>query len=248
MMRPGEVREELVIHNAHTNDDDSAQVNHLHPGDAEDVAALQEIAVGKLERADLYAPLSKEEIVEMLDGRGRGLALRVNQQLVAFRMLYFPGEGPDNLGREVGISGDALNSVAHLEASVVDPFYRGNNLQQWMTNKLLHLLKEEGQIRHVLSTVSHLNFPSIRDKFRNGLQIVDLKPKYSGYLRYIFYRDLLADAMCWTESRSVQFDDLEAQTTLLSAGWLGYESGLKDGISFIHYGFPAAPVQREETP
>lgn len=238
-----EVVKEISVRNRTTLRVDRAQVVELLSSDAADVYALQAIAVSTLERPDLYAPLSESETRGMLNGAGRTLGVFVDNQLIAFRIVYFPDGQRDNLGLDVGIRGDELAQVGHLEASVVHPDFRGNGLQQSLTKQLIEILVAESILRHVMSTVSHLNHPSIRDKFGNGLQIVHMKEKYGGYLRYIFHRDVLAHPVTWMRTVNVRFDAVEEQGTLLSEGWRGYESTVCEGVNYVRYGLPDARLE-----
>jgi ribosomal protein S18 acetylase RimI-like enzyme len=73
--------------------------------------------------------------------------------LIAYNVLYFPGDGEENFGADISISVDELSKVAYLETVAVHPTYRGNSLQRRMEDVHLKLIREMGY-EHVCCTVS----------------------------------------------------------------------------------------------
>ncbi|MCZ8512687.1 hypothetical protein O9H85_09725 [Paenibacillus filicis] len=107
-----------------------ATVRELTAGDEEAVAALQSYIARNLADPDSFCPLSREELCDMLRGRGFALGVSVRGQLVAFRVFYYPGGRTHNLGGDVGLDEEERHHVVHFEASAVHPDFRGNGLQQ----------------------------------------------------------------------------------------------------------------------
>src|SRR5690625_4094941 len=95
----------------------------------------------------------------------------------------------EHLGIDAGLSQEDLPQVIYSEITIVDPDYRGNGLQNYM-GKLVMKEIDRDKFYYVCATVAPMNIPSIKDKFSLGFQIVALKEKYEGMLRYVFMRDL----------------------------------------------------------
>ncbi len=189
------------------------------------VAQLQDTVVEGMKDKSLFFPLTLEEISYILTDQG-GIALGafVKDRLIGLRCLYFPRDREDNLGKDIGLSQEALAQVAHLEASFVHPAFQGNSLQKKMTALLFNnpsLLK--GQ-RFLLATVMPHNSPSIIDKFVQSMRIVALKEKYGTGWRYIFFRDMqqpLGESNSKADNIAVSPADIARQMELLAEGYQG---------------------------
>ncbi len=168
----------------------------------------------RLHDADYFSTLFKSErsvIGVIADGN-----------LIAYSLIFVPGKEGENLGRDVGLPEEELERVAHLQASVVHPAYRGNGLQKRMGAAHLRVIKEMG-FEHVLCTVSPKNPFSLRNIFSNGFVIRGLKPKFEGAWRYIMYRNLLHAIGFHCETVSTRGSDIEGQVDLLSRGYMGFD-------------------------
>ncbi|WP_140392755.1 N-acetyltransferase [Virgibacillus dakarensis] len=135
------------------------------------------------------SPLSRKEFTRILTGKGFMLGVFIDEKLIAFRAMLQPEMDEEHLGLDAGLPEAELPKVIYSEISNVDPEYRGNGLQKYMGQILMNEIDYE-KFRYVCATVAPMNIPSIKDKFSLGLEIVALKEKYQGKLRYIFIKDL----------------------------------------------------------
>jgi GNAT superfamily N-acetyltransferase len=160
----------------------------------------------------------------ILAGSGLAVGVRAEGRLVAFCTALFPGPRGDNLGRDLGLPVAELGGVAHLEAAVVHPDYRGNALQKKMAGFLVAEIRDAKRWRYVINTVAPLNIPSLKTTVTLGLLIVKLKVKYNDLLRYICCRDLVkpADIAAWSVIHS-DVGDLARQGELLASGYYGFD-------------------------
>lgn len=120
--------------------------------------------------------------------------------VAGFLMVRFPGNAEDNLGRDVGLSGEELLRTAHLETAVVAPEYQGNGLQYRLFQKAEELLAAEGtsgvkgpggwRIRWLFATVHPDNRYSRRNMEKLGCQVATEVRKYGGKRRLIMWKQL----------------------------------------------------------
>jgi GNAT superfamily N-acetyltransferase len=165
------------------------------------------------------------------------------KEMIAYRYIGFPGAAEKNLGKDIKLPEEELTRVAHLEATVVRPDYRGNSLQSITLQQAIPFIREEGY-NHVLCTVSPQNVYSLFNIIKNGLRIKALKKKYGtdkdgkdGMWRFILHRNLNPVAvMRANRLLSIPLNDLEQQKKMIDKGfvglWLFKESKLLNYVSF----------------
>ncbi|QHT47847.1 GNAT family N-acetyltransferase [Bacillus sp. SB49] len=200
-------------------------VRRLGAEDIEDLLHMQMIVEAQVQEKDTLQPLSKQEFNTILEGAGLLIGVFVEEELIAFRALWYPGPDPENLGMDIGLPEEEWDLVVHQEISCVRPDYRGNRLQKRMGAWIMQAFREEDTDKaHLLCTVHPRNISSLKDKLAQGMAIVRLKEKYAGMLRYILYRPV-SGVWEWEDEREkvVQRADLTAQKELLAAGYYGAE-------------------------
>lgn len=166
------------------------EARFLKLDDMPDIFKLQEKVVETLAEKSALQPLTVEEFTSVLSEKEIMIGLFDSGTLIACRAMLVPKIGhEEHLGPDAGLSGEQLSKVIHSEISMVDPDYRGQALQTRMGKMLLEKI-DRHRFRYVLATVAPFNIPSIKDKLELGMNIIALKKKYSGKLRYILYRDL----------------------------------------------------------
>lgn len=170
--------------------------------------------------AGRFVPLPETELADCFRGRGKVVGVLVERNLVAYALLTFPGVGPDNLAKDLGLSEEEQVRSAHIEEIVVHAGYRGQALQATLSEVLMRLARSSAY-HIVLSTAAPDNFPSVKNLLRSGLVIKALKPKYGGHWRYIFFSHLLSDPPKYIEEIPVPADDRATQLELLNSGWEG---------------------------
>lgn len=185
---------------------------------------LQQHVYDQLEHKQQLSTLSRDEVHNILAGNGMIVGVFTEERLIAARALLVPDVDEDeHLGKDAGLSRDQLKEVIYQEISLVHPDYRGRRLQQQMGKWLNCRLKKEDQpYQYVCATVAPTNLPSMLDKLKQGMEIVALKEKYGGKLRYIFIKNIENSSPSFYETTvDVRLDDLEKQKDLIRLGYKG---------------------------
>ncbi|MDQ0272829.1 GNAT family N-acetyltransferase [Cytobacillus purgationiresistens] len=209
-------------------------VRPLQEIDLPKILALQEAVIAALENKSVLQPLYEKEFRYILNGKGMLVGAWVEEELIAFRALLVPPLDDEHLGLDAGI--EDLSRVIYQEISNVHPAYRGNHLQQKLAKILMDELKKEGErFDYVCCTVAPFNFPSLKDKFSQEMQIAALKEKYGGSLRYVFVKELTDVNPSWTESQKVLMKDTARQQELLAGGWRGVGMMVVGEDSLVEY-------------
>jgi hypothetical protein len=203
-----------------------------------DILIVQEQIILSLKDRDILQPLSKQEFQFILDGNGLMLGAFVDDTLIAFRALLVPPIDEEHLGLDIGLKVEELQKVIYQEISNVLPEYRGNQLQKTLAILIMQELSQQHhEYRYVCCTVATSNIPSLKDKFVQGMEILALKEKYGGIMRYIFVKDLQeVNSPIWNQVAFIQMDDIEAQQAKLAEGWRGFQIENRDGVQWINYG------------
>ena len=210
-------------------------VRRLSLADIEAVECVQKEVIDVLEDKQILQPLSREELQFLLGDHGVMVGAFVAGKLVAFRALLEPPMDAEHLGYDAGLTEHELPRVAYQEISVVHPNYRGHGLQRTLAHVVMQEL-DRTRFDFICATVMPFNIASIKDKFAQGMQVVALKFKYGGKLRYVFMKDLREhEEKQFSETTSIPMVDTKAQQDLLKEGWLGVRMFQKDGEWFVEY-------------
>ena len=199
------------------------EIHFLDETHLEEVMQLQETIIHNLPDKEIFRQHSIDYIRDHFKKENSVIGIFTEDGLIAYNVLYFPGEDGDNFGADIKLPNDEFDKVVHLETVAVHPDYRGNSLQKRMEEIHLGVIKKLGYI-HVCCTVSPKNFPSIRNLFSNGLVIKGLKIKFGNRLRYIMYRNILNSSSIWPLEIRVSSLNIEYQVDLLNRGFLGYKA------------------------
>ena len=209
-------------------------INHLP-----EILFVQEQILLDLKEKEFLQPLTSDEFKYILNENGYMLGIFINGMLIAFRALLVPPiDDEQHLGLDLGLKDQELKKVIYQEISSVLPEYRGNQLQKTLAALIMQeLSKQKHPYRYICCTVAPFNIPSLKDKFAQGMEIIGLKKKYEGILRYIFVKDLEnVDTPLWQEVAIIEMNDITAQQSKLAEGWRGYHMEIRDDILWIHYG------------
>jgi len=205
------------------------RINILSPEHLDDVIKVQQQVLGTLEKPSSYYPGAHQIFEESLSGRGLIVGCYVEDSLIGFRSIWYPQNHSANLGIDIGLSSAKnLEEVAQLERTCVLPEFRGNRLQITMMQYMIDHAKRNNSFRYLLATVAPTNYASMQDKFVHNMLIFDLKKKYAGHYRYIFFQDLFKPVDVATESVSpiifVDAEDIESQCNILQndRAYVGY--------------------------
>lgn len=176
----------------------------------------------------LFLDTFDEMYDDMVSGAKIIGVLNSKNELISYRYIGFPGNDSRNLGYDIDLPKNELENVVHLETTVVDPLYRGNNLQSMTLEIAMDLVQDEGY-NHLLCTVSPYNFFSLYNIMKNGLKIKKLKRKYGktsedeGLLRFILHRDLMHPYSNPVDLVVSRWGNLDKQKQLIENGYIGFE-------------------------
>lgn len=152
---------------------------------------------------------------------GRLVGVFSGSQLIAYAVLGLPGSGDPNFGVDHGLTGGALQRVAHLDGAGVDPRYRGLGLQRWLIRWRLDAARAAGRAI-VLSTVAPRNAASLDNMIACGLTIRGLAVRYGGW-RYLLRRDLDRSAAPVGAGRWIGCEEPGVQCAAFEGGEVGWK-------------------------
>ena len=158
----------------------------LAHGDLDELMRLQETVLAVLADKSLYIPLRRADFEQFLDGSGEIHGIFTRDTLCGVCSVFMPGNGAENLGRDIGISDSELPVCAILAGIMVAPEYRQNGIARELINICIRRAAEMLGARYVLAAVSPkdtagmLSFMSI-----HKMRLKALKQKYGCKLRYI---------------------------------------------------------------
>ncbi len=190
---------------------------------------LEEIIVNNLSDPELYEFVPIEFMKNQFRKEGRIIGVISEENVVAFRVLHFPAtaalavDAAENYGIDLNIPEDELDKVAHLEVTVVHPAYRGHSLALKMNRHAINTAKNLNY-SHICLTVSPKNYANVITLFKLGFVIKELKKKYGGKLRYIFYQNLKNPVIINLHEKIViNISDIHKQKEVLRQGFYGYK-------------------------
>ncbi|UOQ92274.1 GNAT family N-acetyltransferase [Halobacillus shinanisalinarum] len=214
------------------------QVSRLESEHLSDISQVQDTVFEQLQVKESLQALTQEELTQLFYGKGLVLGVFVQEQLIAFRALLYPGDDEENLGRDLGLSKTEQMKVVHQEITCILPEYRGNGLQKKLAKWIMtEFNRTSNEYRYLCCTVFPTNYPSLKDKLAQGMMIAQIKGMYGGLLRYVLYKDLRRDMTIDGRTYSaVAVEDYQQQKQLLKNGYYGYGLRETDGTMMILFG------------
>lgn len=208
------------------------------------ILTLQDEVIQSLTETTFLQPLSNEEYLHILTDHGMMIGAFYQDELIAFRALLIPSaDEADHLGEDSGVPKEDWPQVIYSEISNVKPSFRGNSLQKILGEFIIEEIDSK-RFRYVCATVAPFNIASLLDKFALRLQIVALKEKYEGLLRYILVRDFEEQEEIEEETRFIPMDQIDQQQLLLADGWRGTGLEKRENEWFVKYNRGANPESR----
>jgi RimJ/RimL family protein N-acetyltransferase len=201
-------------------------MRYLDENYLEQVLDLQAMIVQNLPSPDLLQPFPPDFMRQHVRNKGRIIGVLADNELIAFRALYFPDMDDHewNLGFDIGLQESDLAKVANLQMVCVNPLYRGNQLGLKMNRHAIRFLKEETDYIHLCATVHPRNHWNVRVLMKSGFVIRNLKEKYGGKLRYIVYQNLREPIRIMSSGEVlVKHMDIDEQKKVLKRGFLGID-------------------------
>ena len=173
------------VKNNRTGEVERAAARRLTDNDLPAVLSLQREVTDALTDASVYVPSPAEEFRRIL-ARGELHGLFAGGRLIAAACFYFPGDAPENHGRDLGLRDEELLRCAVLDSCFVAPDYRGNGLARELAEVCVHRAMCACGAENVVATVSPKNTASLLSLMAvNGMRIAALRQKYGCRLRYI---------------------------------------------------------------
>jgi ribosomal protein S18 acetylase RimI-like enzyme len=227
------------------NDSDRESVNYkmcfLGIEDFQDILDLQDLIAKNLPIAEIFRLHEEDYFRDFFCLERAAVGVITRQGLVAYSIIRIPGNGGDNLAKDIGLPQGELGKVAHLQATVVHPFFRGNGLQQKMAEAHLRVIEDLGFL-HVCCTVSPKNPVSLKNILASGFVIKGLRPMFQGWWRYIMYKNILynmnLDKSEVSEEVNIMDSDIEGQVDLLKKGFVGFKMNRQPEGYRIYYAKP----------
>lgn len=215
------------------------EMSFLEESNLQEIMELQGIIVRSLPDPEIFWTHPVEYFREIFEVERSVIGVLTEDGLAAYSLIYIPGEGGalegrENLGKDIDLSEDDRKKVAHLQATVVHPDYRGNSLQRRMAKHHLDVLKNKG-CEHILCTISPKNPASLRNIMSCGFVIKGLKVKFGGWWRYIMYKNILRPIFPGQEEVKIRGSDIKGQIDLLNKGFIGRSIEMKnEGFQLIY--------------
>lgn len=199
-----------------------------------DVVNLQQTVAMNLPDPEIFRPHPVEDFGAFFRMEGSVIGVFTEEGLIAYSIIHLPGEGEENLGKDIAIPAEEQKSLAHLQATVVHPIYRGNSLQRRMAGAHLKVIKDLGS-EHVCCTISPKNPASLRSILSCGFVVKGLKIKFGWMLRYIMYKNILRPLAIGPEEVWMRSSEIQRQMDLLKGGFLGFKMArLSEGYEICY--------------
>lgn len=146
-----------------------------------------------IERKDWFVADEPESIRYLLE-KEKGIAFKAIEKksgaLAGVLIVAMYENGKENLGYDIGLPKEELNTVAHMESIAVLPEYRGFKLQDSLMLEAEKELALNG-FRYLMCTIHPENIYSKSNAVSLGYKVVMTKEKYGGYIRDILMKKLI---------------------------------------------------------
>lgn len=162
----------------------------LEISDLDSIMALQHKVYEALENKEIFAKSDKKGFEEAICGLGQLIGYKtLAGELIALGAYISYGYNEHNYGYDLEFEEDKLPTVGQIEATIVDPGFRGLGLQRKLCKALEEVARTEGK-SCVMATVSPLNPYSLNNFLAEGYENRREKLKYGGLRRYILCKEL----------------------------------------------------------
>lgn len=130
-----------------------------------------------------------KEIITTNKGCAYKVIESASGSLAGVFLTAFPGDSSENLGKDIGLSKDKYNQVAHMDSAVIAPAYRGHHLQQRLMSYAENDLKKSGY-HYLCCTIHPDNKYSLNSALSLGYKIATICEKYGGYQRAVLVKEI----------------------------------------------------------
>ncbi len=212
--------------------DARAVIRFLTTADIDAAEELNLAVLCRLPHPHILRREGRDYLTQHVRERGRCIGAFSGNEMIAFTVLSFPRDEPDNLGIDLGFGREQRLRVCHFELSGVHPDFRGHHLHRTM-NLLRARFAGAAGYNHLCGTVSPRNPYSLRNHMSGGMVVRKLVQKYGGMDRYIIYRNynqmtaLRPGAMA--AAVTCECLDIQAQKALLNENYWGISVDKPEG-------------------
>ena len=196
----------------------------LNASDLEQLSQLYDVVLRALPHPHILRAAGASYLARHIDQRGRCIGAFCEGPMVAFTVLTFPRDDPDNLGIDLGYDRETRMRSCHLELSGVHPEFRGSHLHRTMNTMRAEFAVTAGY-HYLYGTVSPRNPYSLQNHLAHGMLVRKLVTKYGGMDRFVIHRNacqthvVTPEAMAAAQYRPCL--DIAGQKALLDAGYWG---------------------------
>ncbi|MFD0710442.1 GNAT family N-acetyltransferase [Paenibacillus sp. GCM10027626] len=165
------------------------EIRRLGHDAVEAVCSFIEDVASRLPDRVLYAGDDANYLHALISHRGEMYGAFMNERLVAYSAIIFPGIGENNLGASFGVPQHELLRVASLDGTVVHESARGNGLQRKFHEHREQVARQYGCL-HLYSTVHPENKASLRNLEACGFTYQFSRTMYGGLPRDCYAKKL----------------------------------------------------------
>lgn len=192
VLQGGFMSQTIELINKETGQKELCMIRTLSIKEMGKVLDLQEFIGDELGNKEIFYKHHRAEIFRFM--RHGGYAIGVfnsKKELIAYRIISRPRESKENLGRDIGLKGQELMNVLHLESVAVKPDYRGNGLEL-LTYEFAREYIENFDQMHLFYAVFPKNVISLKNMFSKSFMVVNIKNMHRigdrTFLRFILYK------------------------------------------------------------
>lgn len=202
-------------------------VTFLDEDNLQQLVELNSHVIVNLQNPLIYHPPYDVELLKFCLSEGLAIGVFSENRLVAYQLTYYPDLRADNLGRDIGFPTNELKNIAQFHGIAVHLEYRTRRFGFSLTKYALHIVRELG-FTHVTATCHPENLHSLQILFKSGFNIIKLKDKYEGKLRYILHKAFNITDLKITSERVIECNDITTQKRMLDEGYLDFKLKASD--------------------
>lgn len=191
-----------------------------HEDIGEIVRLQHEVASGL--SPEIFVRTEESEISKFLGDEGITIGVAYEGRLICARTVKTAKQWVDKSISELGYFPTNDKKMAITDFCIVDPEFRGNNMQ-FLTQYYAECILTQTHDT-IVTTVSPKNSWSLTNVLACGYCIVGIKDAYGGYLRYVLEKEFHPDyCIKANEHVSIRYKDMKKQKEAIDEGMIGYK-------------------------
>ena len=156
--------------------------------DAPQIFSIMNAVANETKDTGRFIGDSLQYIISHIENDGCIFVCESTGAIAGFIIIDIPGDKPHNLGLDIGLSGNKLTTVAHMDSIALLPKFRGLGISKALIQHGEEYLKGLGYT-NFLATVHPDNAASLNSFLSLGYKIKSTVPKYGNFLRHIIYKE-----------------------------------------------------------